>query len=204
MDPGVLEQTLRDEIERGHLPPGTPLKQEELAARFGVSRQPVRAVLERLLAASLLTRMPDRTVAVSEWNPKQARDLIGVRIALETEALRLSLPHLDDATIRKARRVSEVLLDEEEAEEIERLDVRFHNLLYGFCGNDRLGKMIEDLRREGRRIYSMQPRQSQVRTALFEEHQAILAACENRDAKRAVDALSRHLANTIKHIGDER
>lgn len=204
MDPNFLENTLREEIELGKLSPGTQLKQEDLAARFGVSRQPVRAALERLLTAGLLTRMTDRTVAVSKWSPTEARDLLGVRIALETEALRLSLPHLDDATIRKARRVSEVLADEEEPEEIERLDVRFHKLLYQFCGNDRLGKMIEDLRREGRRIYAMQPKPSRMRTSLFEEHQAIVAACEQGDAKQAVTALSQHLANIIEHVGNEQ
>lgn len=50
----MITQALRDEIEAGTLLPGTVLKQEELAARFGVSRQPIRHALERLHETGLL------------------------------------------------------------------------------------------------------------------------------------------------------
>ncbi|MCH8686127.1 GntR family transcriptional regulator [Pedomonas mirosovicensis] len=196
MDPNSIEAILRDEIEQGRLAPGTPLKQEDLAARFKVSRQPVRRVLERLLVAGFLTRRSDRTVVVAEWSARQALELIGVRVALETHALRLSLPRLDERTLRKARRICEALLDEDDPAEIEELDIQFHRLLYSGCANDRLLAMIEDLRREGRRIYAMQPRGSMTRTTLYKEHQALLSACMNKDIDRAVDALSAHLSDT--------
>lgn len=200
MDPNSIETILRDEIERGVLLPGMALKQEDLAARFSVSRQPVRRVLERLLVTGLLTRRSDRSVIVAGLSQKQAADLVSVRVALETHALRLSLPRLDDAALRKARRICAALVEEEDPVEIEELDIQFHRLLYSGCDNDRLLRMIEDLRREGRRIYALQPKGSMERTTLYEEHQAILAACMARDAEKAVNALSAHLTGTARHI----
>lgn len=203
MDPNSIETILRNEIERGVLPPGTALKQEDLAARFNVSRQPIRRVLERLLVTGVLTRRSDRSVAVPQWSRKQAADLVSVRMALETHALRLSLPRLDEAVLRKARRICEALLDEDDPAEIEELDIAFHRHLYSGCDNERLLAMIEDLRREGRRIYALQPKGSVKRTALFEEHQAILAACTARDVEKAVHSLSAHLTGTITPITAE-
>ncbi|QFU17822.1 GntR family transcriptional regulator [Microvirga thermotolerans] len=200
MDPKLIEQTLREEIERGALPSGTLLKQEELAARFGVSRQPVRRVLERLLVAGILVRRPDRSLAVAGWSRKDAAELVDIRIALETHALRLSLPRLDDAVLRKARRAAEALAEEEDPVEIEELDVLFHRHLYARCGNDRLLRTIDGLRREGRRIYALQPLGGEARAALYTEHRAILSACEAGDGEAAAAALAAHLSGLVKTI----
>lgn len=198
-----MEIILREEIERGVLTPGAPLRQEDLAERFGVSRQPVRKVLERLLVSGLLERRSDRTLAVAGFTPRQAAELVDIRAALETHALTLSLPELDDAVIRKARRISEDLMEEEDPAELEELDVLFHRLLYSRCGNERLLRMIEDLRREGRRIYSLQPLGAAERKALYAEHQIILAACAAKDMAKAVEALAAHLKGTAGPISQQ-
>lgn len=204
MDPNAIAATLRDEIERGALVAGTPLRQEELAARFGVSRLPVRRALDRLLAIGVVERRTDRSVAVRGYDATAARELVEVRVALETAALRVSLRRLDDAALRRARRVTDAMLDEEDAAELEELDVRFHELLYGACDNARLRRMIAELRREGRLIYALQTAGTVDRARLHAEHRAILAACAARDVAGAVDALAAHLAGTITHITERR
>lgn len=193
MDPKSIEATLRNEIERGIIAPGTVLKQERLAAAFAVSRQPIRHALERLLATGFLERRSDRSLAVAGLSPKQAAELLGVRVALETSALRTSLNNLDANTLRKARHVADEILHGEEAAEIEDLDVAFHRLIYSRCGNDRMLEMIDSLRREGRRIYATQMSDGTQRERLHAEHLAILEACVQQDAERAARALVAHL-----------
>ena len=51
---GVIEERLRSAILDGRLPPGTAVRQQELATLFGVSRMPVREALRQLEAQSLL------------------------------------------------------------------------------------------------------------------------------------------------------
>lgn len=197
MDPKSIETHLRDEIEQGLLAPGTVLKQEHLAAAFAVSRQPVRHALERLLATGLLERRSDRSLAVRGLSQKQARELVGVRVALETSALQLSLAALDAATLRKAQHVTDEILHAEAPAEIEELDVTFHRLIYSRCGNDRMLEMIESLRREGRRIYTTQLENVAERERLHAEHRAILEACEQRNADRATRELAAHLRGAV-------
>ncbi|MAZ34086.1 MAG: transcriptional regulator, partial [Thalassospira sp.] len=145
MDPNKITETLQSEIENGTLAPGTILKQERLAERFGVSRQPVRQALERLLANGLLTKRSDRSLAVNGLSANEARELSQIRISLESTALILSIPHLTQRDLRKAIRLNDDLFEEEAPAIIEELDIAFHRTLYAPCGNGRLLQMIDEL-----------------------------------------------------------
>ncbi|CDM58064.1 Fatty acid metabolism regulator protein [Rhizobium favelukesii] len=203
MDSNVITVALRREIEGGNLLPGTVLKQELLAERFGVSRQPVRQALDQLLATGLLDRRPDRSLAVAGLTQEQARELAEIRAALENMALRGSLPILGDSDLRKAHRLNEDLVEEENPATLEELDVAFHRTLYGRCGNARLLFMIDELRRESRRAYLRQPKGSDERVNLHAEHCAIIEACARRDEAAALQALSAHLQMTTARLTRE-
>lgn len=203
MDTNTIATALRREIEGGRLQPGTVLKQELLAQRFGVSRQPVRQALDRLLASGLLDRRPDRSLAVAGLTEEQARELADIRAALESMALRGALPTLGDSDLRKAQRLNEDLVEEEDPATLEELDVAFHRTLYGRCGNARLLSMIDELRRESRRAYSRQPKGSDERVILHAEHHAIIEACARRDEAAALQALSDHLQMTTARLTRE-
>ena len=200
MDTNGIAVTLRREIESGRLPPGSILKQELLAERFGVSRQPVRQALDRLLASGLLNRRPDRSLAVAGLTEEQARELAEIRGALETTALRGALSMLGDSDLRKAHRLNEDLVEEEDPATLEELDVAFHRTLYGRCGNARLLSLIDELRRESRRAYLRQPKGSDQRVILHAEHRAIIEACARRNEAAALQALSNHLQMTTARL----
>jgi DNA-binding GntR family transcriptional regulator len=193
MDPNTIAETLRHEIEARLLPPDAVLQQEALAARFGVSRQPVRRALDRLLAEGLVTRRSDRSLAVAGLSAVESRELAALRILVEGEALRLSLPRLAPRDLRRAGRLAAELAEEEDPAAIEELDVAFHAALYGACGNARMLHLIDSLRRDGRRAYALQPPGSAFRAAMAAQHEAILSACRTGDAAGAVAALAAHL-----------
>jgi DNA-binding GntR family transcriptional regulator len=193
MDPNSIEAALRREIDAGLLPPGAPLKQEALAARFGVSRQPIRQVLERLRTAGLVERRADRSLAVAAASPGANSDLLGLRLILEPSALRLSLPNLSDAQLRRARHAADEFLHAAEADDIENFDAAFHRTLYAACGNDCLLGLIDDIRSESRRGRSP-TLDADMRSAQAREHEIILDACVRRDADEAIVALEAHLA----------
>jgi len=196
MDPNIITQALRYEIEAGALQPGTVLKQEELAARFGVSRQPIRHALERLRESGLLEKRPDRSLAVTGLRANDVRELCQIRISLEVTALQLSAPNLSPSALRKARRINEDLFEEEDPEILAELDRDFHTILYGASGNARLLAMIESLRGEAKRAYALQPKGSIPRTAFYGEHSQILDALVAGDVKAACDILANHIGVT--------
>ncbi|MBC04778.1 GntR family transcriptional regulator [Thalassospira sp.] len=196
MDTNTITQTLREEIEAGSLPPGTVLKQEELAARFGVSRQPIRHALERLHESGLLEKRPDRSLAVTGLRGKDVRELCQIRISLEVTALELSAPNLSPSALRKAKRLNEDLFEEDDPDMLAELDQEFHATLYGACGNQRLLTMIEGFRSEAKRAYALQPKGSRPRSAFYEEHQQILDAIAAGDIATACKVLSTHIGVT--------
>ncbi|MBV16773.1 MAG: transcriptional regulator [Thalassospira sp.] len=203
MDTNDITRTLQNEIEDGILTPGTVLKQEVLAARFDVSRQPVRHALERLLAYGLLEKRSDRSLAVIGLSINQVRELAQIRISLEQTALGLSAPKLTPSDLRKARRINEDLYEEDDPTILAELDLAFHRVLYGACGNDRLLAMIADLRGEARRAYAQQPKGSRPRHAFYNEHDALITACTKGDINTAKDTLATHIGVTAATLGAE-
>lgn len=193
MDPKSLTESLRRDIEAGLIAPGSPLRQEEVARRFGVSRQPIRHALQRLLAEGLLTRRSDRTLVVVQVGEREAAQIANIRVVLESEALRQSLENVDDRSLKAARRIAADLADEDDPAQMEELDVAFHENLYKGCQNDRLKQLIQTMRRESRRAYHAQPKPSPNRRRYRLEHQQLLAACEKGELTRALAILAKHL-----------
>jgi DNA-binding GntR family transcriptional regulator len=200
MDPNKIVTLLEEEIEGGELPPGAVLKQELIAERFQVSRQPVRQALNQLLAKGLVIHRSDRSLAVVKLSEIEAADLSELRAILEASALERSGPNLTPSALRKAERINADLVDEEDPTLIEELDCEFHRTLYSFCENERLLRTIDALRRESRRAYRNQPRGSQERSKFFIEHAGIVAACATSDFDGAVNMLRHHLTQTTAKL----
>lgn len=68
----TVYEALRTAIAMGRLRPGTPLRQEEVAARFGVSQTPVREAFRRLEAEGLVEHAANRGVVVRGVNAPDA------------------------------------------------------------------------------------------------------------------------------------
>ncbi|SDO48341.1 DNA-binding transcriptional regulator, GntR family [Microbacterium sp. ru370.1] len=85
----VVADAVRIGILSGELAPGTPLREEELSATYGVSRHTARTALARLTAERLATAEPYRGVRVSLLDDDALIALQQLRCALETEALRI-------------------------------------------------------------------------------------------------------------------
>jgi len=197
MDPNsaaVITSRLREEIRLGRLPPGSILRQDALAERFGVSRQPIRLAIEVLRTSGLVTVRRDRSVEVVGISAQALRDLLGVRVLVEREALVLAIPHLTERDILEARQLQERIEIETDPRLLEELDCAFHSALYKPCNNARLLKLIEELRREDRRPYGEQPVRSSARAKWSKQHRDLLRNCAIGDAASAVAVLEEHLA----------
>ena len=142
----VAEQVadlLREAIAQGTLAAGSVLRQDELAARLGFSRMPIRDALRQLEAEGLVTIHPTRGAFVARMEVREIREIYALRALLEAEALRLSCPLLGAAALAEAAAVLERLEREPEVGRWGQLNRRFHLTLYGACGNGRLLDLIE-------------------------------------------------------------
>lgn len=83
----LIYQELRERIVFGGIAPGDRLVEADLAARFGVSKTPVREALLTLEAEGLVVLRPHRGAEVSRLSVDEYRDLMFLRDVLEVGAL---------------------------------------------------------------------------------------------------------------------
>lgn len=85
-----LIEKLRRCIVEHDLPPGTRLREQDLATEFGVSRARVRNAFNILEERGLIERIRNRGAVVMRLDPQKADELFEVREVLEAQMVRLA------------------------------------------------------------------------------------------------------------------
>lgn len=188
-----VEATLRRGILSGRLPGGTPLRQEELARLFNVSRMPVREALRQLEAQALIDFVPHKGAVVTDISAEDAADNYAIRRALEPVALTLSIPHLDAQDFARAEELIVELDSEQEPGRMGELNRRFHMSLYARAGRPRLLALTEQQLAAADRYVRFHLAAKGQEHMAQDDHRAMLAAARERNVERAVAVLLGHL-----------
>jgi DNA-binding GntR family transcriptional regulator len=196
----VIEETLRAAILDGRIPCGAALRQQDLADLFGVSRMPVREALRQLEAQSLLNVVAHKGAVVAPLVQGDAVETYALRILLESEALRLSVPLLQDEDLEQAARYIGELETQSDYTEIGRLNRLFHMALYSRAPNRRLLKLVEDGLNEEERFLRFNLEAMGLGKLSQDDHQALLRAAKDRDVERSVKLLEHHLNRAVEVI----
>ena len=196
----VIEETLRAAILDGRIPCGTALRQQDLADLFGVSRMPVREALRQLEAHALLNVVAHKGAVVAPLVQGDAVETYALRILLESEALRLSIPLLTNEDFEQAARYIDELETEHDYTEIGRLNRLFHMSMYCKAPNRRLLKLVEDGLNEEERFLRFNLEAMGLGKLSQEDHRALLRAVEGRDIERSVKLLEQHLNRGVEVI----
>lgn len=196
----TIADALRDEILRGKLQGGQPLRQDEIAAQFGVSKIPVREALVQLKAEGLVNLYPNRGAFVSELSAAEADEIYVMRIALETAALARAIPSLTVADLKHAEKVLDAIDQEENIAKWGELNWEFHATLYAPASLPRLMDTIKTLHVNIARYLVLYLAGMAYQKKSQKEHRAILAACRNGDIEKAVTVLEGHLRGASEHL----
>ncbi|KAF2389005.1 MULTISPECIES: GntR family transcriptional regulator [Pseudomonas] len=196
----VIEETLRSAILDGRIPCGTALRQQDLADLFGVSRMPVREALRQLEAQSLLNVVAHKGAVVAALVQGDATETYELRILLESEALRRSIPLLEAADFELAARYIDELETEHNYTEIGRLNRLFHMALYSKAPNRRLLRLVEDGLNEEERFLRFNLEAMGLGKLSQEDHRSLLRAVEDRNVELAVELLEHHLNRGVEVI----
>jgi len=94
-------QRLRSSLAGGKLMPSSRLDEETLGRELGVSRTPIREAIGKLTKEGFVEYRPYQGNFVRSFSAAQVDDLYTVRQALESLAVRLAVPRLSDADIRR-------------------------------------------------------------------------------------------------------
>lgn len=182
-------------ITDGQLQPNERLIQDELAARLGVSRQPVQQALLLLKNNGLLREAPGRGLIVAPLDAGMARNLYEIRAALEALASRLAA----ERGAARARIAGPPLLKAGWAAvasgSVPRMvaaDLKFHHLLYDLSGNGLIQETTEPHWRHMRRIMREVLLMDDTPRQIWNEHEAILDAVIAGNGAEAARLGTRH------------
>lgn len=197
----ALADRLRQEIFDGTFAPGQAIPQEEIAARFGVSRSPLREALRQLEAEGTVEYRANRGAFVAALDEAAVHEMYGVRRILEEGAIRMVMPRIDDAAIAELRAMARDLNAEKDARTFVSKHHHFHLRLYEATGNATLAKAIHDHSVRTVRVPHARSMTRDVASASKGDHERLLVALERRDEAAAVAATIEHLNHMEAVVG---
>lgn len=189
----ILASELKILINKGALRDGDRLVERDLACQFSVSRIPMREAIQQLEREGLVEIFRNRGAVVKTLTAADVDEIYQLRALLEGEAIFHSLENMDPETLARAELVHQLLSSASETELQGRYNREFHELLYRKCNNQRLLKMIGELREQIERYELFQNRLLSDTLKFQDEHQQILMACQQNNPQEA-------RAYTVKHI----
>lgn len=144
-----IKADLAEKIGQGILVPGDQIDENQLAARYGVSKTPVREALLQLKAQALVSSLPrggmvvakmDLTQLISLWEWLSEIEAIAVRFACE----RMSSAELEQ--LQHIHRLSKKHADKDDWEGWQKSNKQFHEAIYSASRNPYLSQEIIKVR----------------------------------------------------------
>jgi len=151
-----LYKEIRTRIYLIEYPPGAALREEELAAEFGVSRTPIRRVLQRLEFEGLVTSQRGIGTLVSTVDVKELKEVYAFRLKLAKLVGELSAPRItEDQIVRLEHlqnRVKEIQTNYE-PKALALLYLEFHEEMMSLITNLPLRKVYDQLFHQTARVW---------------------------------------------------
>ena len=195
--PDLVAQTrdaLRKAIIAGDLPPCAPLAQEDLAAKLGVSRQPISHALVVLKQEGLVVDRGRKGQMVAPIDPEKLLELYQVRGALDRLAARLAAgrPIQENSRLLDIVDLGIKAVEKGNVNALVKADISFHSALYEISGNKEITITADNfwphIARSMRVVLEDQDRWTQIWT----EHEAIADAIATGNIDRAGDLAADH------------
>ncbi len=194
---------LRRLLVTGDLAPGSPVRQEALAERLGVSRVPLREALKVLEGEGQVQYHRHRGYVVSELSVDDLVEVYRMRELLEAEAIRVAVPRLTDADIVAISSASRDVDDAGQRGDLAGMTTAnrdFHFLLFDAAAMPRLSRMLRGLWDATDVYRSVYFAGSDNRACVMHEHAALLDALESRDVRRAIAAQAEHRNHSVAAV----
>lgn len=191
-----LREDIEEMIAVGTLTPGQHLDETELAARFDVSRTPIREALIQLASMGVVVIRPRRGAIVAELGPQQLVEMFEVMSELEATCGRLAARRMtveEQQALLAAHQACKEALDAQQPDDYYYKNEAFHEAIYAGSHNQFL---IEQARSLYRRLRPYRRLQLRVRNRLsnsYAEHDGVVQAILGGDGEKAAELLREHV-----------
>lgn len=184
---------IRDEVVAGNFPAGEPLREAELAERFGVSRGPIRDAFLQLSQEGVLAYQANRGVTVRQApKPENREFIVSLRQQIECYVIRRGIGQLQSQgidAIKRALADLKAACESGRASAVAKSDMAFHEATLIACGGDDFLSVWKWFCSQMLMTYSRLDNYEQV----YEEHVAILEALESGRKQASVTAIKANI-----------
>ncbi|MGH7852127.1 MAG: GntR family transcriptional regulator [Candidatus Binatia bacterium] len=199
----LLIEKLKEAIVSGKFAPGEPLAETQLAASLKVGPVALREALRALEAEGYVTFRADNEVVVSKPSREEIEDYYTIAGALEGLAARLAVERAQPGEIERLRELHHALKEACRKRDVIRyFDAKneFHRLIADIARNERLYRLLEQLRQELQKTRTLSLRLPQRLDYSMREHDQILDAFLKKNPELAASAMARHLNNQMEML----
>ena len=202
----IYEQ-LYGEIMTLQRKPGSTLRENALCEEFGVSRTPIRSVLQELRIAGLIEVTPYKSTRVTRLDFDTISQQIYLRVAVETAVL---LDFFDVCTPEQMQQLyarNQALRRQAEQPTPDpaafyRMDGRLHEFWFIATGKNQLWQLIQTNQNGYSRFRMLDLVEARNFAEIVNEHDALLQAVERRDADAVRALCAQHLYGGVTRLGD--
>ena len=199
-----IRNRLTDEIASGTLAPGSALDEQQLAARFGASRTPVREALRQLAATGLVEVRPHRGVTVAPMTPARVMDMFETMAEIEATCVRLAtyrITPLERSHLLDLHEASQSIASRGDVDAYDGFNQDFHETIYRATHNTFLTEQALAVRARLHAFRRTQLRQGDRVLRSHDEHGAVLTAIAQGDGEGAARLMRAHMLNASAAFG---
>ncbi|MGF1582972.1 MAG: GntR family transcriptional regulator [Gemmataceae bacterium] len=185
---------IRNEVVAGKFPPGQPLREKEVAQRYGVSHGPVRDAFLQLTHEGFLVYQANRGVTVRQPPDPENRDfIVSLRQQIEVFVLQRGFEFLAEQAnldrISASLKNLKIACLAEDLSAVAHNDIAFHQAILTSCGGEDYLPIWKWLCSQMLMMYSRLEDYMQV----YQEHADIFEALNNRKKKATISALKANI-----------
>lgn len=202
----AVYEELREDILSLRMAQGSALDEVALAARFGLSRTPIREALLMLQRENLVTFLPGRSAIVTPHTMSNAHEYMDTLMLLSRAIIRLAAEMRTQEALERIRaRQAEYAkaVASGDVDGIVAADLAFHNAISAASGNTFLGNFYKLALDYGRRMHLLHYYplfDAEEAARCVEQHGEMLAAIEAGDPTRSEELASDHVMSELRVV----
>ncbi len=201
----VLQDLQRRIIEEEFLP-GAWLVERDLSAEYGLSRTPIREVLNKLVLLGLITVQNNRGYQVRQFSFQDVVEIFNARRAIEGACARYACytKRSDvDARIQELRdKLLGLDIEKDGGGKAVAVGNEVHELLIELADNRYLKEFTFKLSSLMKLTRNLTKNRTPIEENSRQDHLRILDALQKRDAELCAHMMDQHLSNTCKALAD--
>lgn len=188
--------------------PGAVLRENALGEEFGVSRTPIRSVLQELRIAGLIEVTPYKSTNVTRLDFNTISQQIYLRVAVETAVLldfcEFCTPEQVEQLKGRNNALRRLIAQPNPAPDaFYHLDGCLHEYWFTATGKDQLWELIQTNQNSYSRFRMLDLVEARNFGQIVDEHEALLQAIADKDTDRVKALCSRHLYGGVTRLGHE-